>query len=54
VACMARIGELRAEKKRKIDELQLELEQLDESEFLIETLQKNQTQAAKLSAELGP
>ena len=53
VACMARIGELRAEKKRKIDELQLELEQLDESEFLIETLQKNQTQAAKLSVELG-
>ena len=53
VACMARIGELRAEKKRKIDELQLELEQLDESEFFIETLQKNQVQAEKLSLALA-
>jgi hypothetical protein len=54
VACMARIGELRAEKKRKIDELQLELEQLDEGELFIETLQKNQMKAATLSVKLGP
>ena len=53
VACVARIDELRAEVKRKISDLQQELEMLDGAEHAIQTLQRVQTQAGKLAAELG-
>ncbi len=53
VACVARIDELKAEVKRKISDLQQELEMLDGAEHAIQTLQRVQTQAGKLAAELG-
>ncbi len=53
VACMTRIGELKAEVKRKINDLQQELETLDGAEHVIQTLQRVQTQAGRLASELG-
>jgi hypothetical protein len=53
-ACMARMGELKADVKRKIDDLQRELETLEGGEFVIQNLQRVQTQATRLAAELDP